>query len=108
MRRRHLTTLLVLFALSSPALAVITGGKDEPMEIRGLPSGSLPLANLHTRIAWWVWCGSKDCLPRDHIASLVTDGRLRSIDVVFDGLLAIINGTKESMESEVPVENHAG
>ena len=54
MRKRYLTTLLLVFAFASPALALITGGKDEPMKVRGLPSGSLPLANLNTRIAWWV------------------------------------------------------
>ena len=54
------------------------------------------------------WCGSKDCLSRDRIASLVSGGRLRGIDVVFDRPLAIINGTKESMENEVLVESDAG
>ena len=53
MPKRYITTLFLLFALSSTALAVIIGGKEEPMEVRGLPSGSLPLANLPTRIAWW-------------------------------------------------------
>ena len=53
MQTRYLTTLLLLFTFTSPAFALITGGKDEPMEVRGLPSGSLPLANLNTRIAWW-------------------------------------------------------
>lgn len=54
------------------------------------------------------WCGSKDCLSRDRIASLVSGGRLRGIDVVFDGPLAIINGTKKSIENEVLVESDAG
>ena len=53
MRKRCLTTLLLLFTFSSLAFALITGGKDEPKEVRGLPNGSLPLANLKTRIAWW-------------------------------------------------------
>jgi|GEM_PF-2487721 len=53
MQNRYLSTLLIVFTCASPALALITGGTDGPMEVRGLPSGSLPLANLNTRIAWW-------------------------------------------------------
>ncbi len=53
MPNRNPLALFLLFACSSSAFALITGGADEPMDIRGLPSGSLPLANLKTRIAWW-------------------------------------------------------
>jgi hypothetical protein len=53
MRKRCLTTLLCVFALTSPAFALITGGEGEPIKVRGFPGGSLPLANLKTRIAWW-------------------------------------------------------
>ncbi|QEG00601.1 Cna protein B-type domain protein [Stieleria maiorica] len=40
-------------AMASPASALITGGRDEPIKVQGLPEGALPLANLKTRIAWW-------------------------------------------------------
>ncbi|WP_182867415.1 carboxypeptidase-like regulatory domain-containing protein [Stieleria mannarensis] len=40
-------------AMASPANALITGGRDEPINVKGLPEGALPLANLKTRIAWW-------------------------------------------------------
>ena len=55
MRKRYLTAmhLVVVFVFASPAFARITGGKDAPMKDRGFPDGSLPLANLKTRIAWW-------------------------------------------------------
>ncbi len=53
MRGRFLTTMLFVFSLASPAFGVITGGKDEPMKVLGCPRGSLELANLPTRIAWW-------------------------------------------------------
>ncbi|MEO2015820.1 MAG: carboxypeptidase-like regulatory domain-containing protein [Fuerstiella sp.] len=53
MRRRYLMVLFLVPALASPAFALITGGKGEPTKVRGFPSGSLPLANLKTRIAWW-------------------------------------------------------
>lgn len=53
MRRIVITTVLFVVAFASPAFSMITGGKDEPMEVRGLPNGSLPLANLKTRVAWW-------------------------------------------------------
>jgi hypothetical protein len=55
MRTRYLTPLhlVVVFVFASPAFAVVTGGKDAPIKDRGFPNGSLPLANLKTRIAWW-------------------------------------------------------
>ncbi len=53
MRKLFLATLFLWFAFSSPAFALIFGGTDKPMADRGLPNGSLPLANLKTRIAWW-------------------------------------------------------
>ena len=54
------------------------------------------------------WCGSKDCLSRDRIANSVSGGGLPGIDVVFDEPLAIISGTKESMENKALVEGDAG
>jgi len=53
MNRQLLGTLLLVGTITSPASALITGGKAEPMTARGFPGGSLPLANLKTRIAWW-------------------------------------------------------
>ena len=44
------------------------------------------------------WCGSKDCLSRDAIASLVSNEGLPDVVVVFDELLATISGSKESTE----------
>ena len=53
MLRIFLIAFSLLAAMVTPASALITGGKDEPMKVQGLPEGSLPLANLKTRIAWW-------------------------------------------------------
>ena len=52
-----------------------------------------------TAIAYW--CGSKDCLSRDAIVSLVSNEGLPGITVVFDGLLATISGTKRTLKNEV-------
>jgi SAM-dependent methyltransferase len=55
------------------------------------------------------WCGSKDCLPRERIAGLVSSVDLPGIEVVFDGLLATISGTKKnSMENSAPMQVRAG
>jgi len=54
------------------------------------------------------WCGSKDCLPRQQIESLVADANLPGIEVVFDEPLAIIQGTKERGKDDMPVQSHAG
>lgn len=53
MPRIFLIAFSLLVAMVTPASALITGGKDEPLKVQGLPDGSLPLANLKTRIAWW-------------------------------------------------------
>ncbi|MCA9137370.1 MAG: carboxypeptidase regulatory-like domain-containing protein [Planctomycetales bacterium] len=53
MLKRHLTTILIALFFVSPALALITGGRTEPINVSGLPAGSEPLANLTSRIAWW-------------------------------------------------------
>ncbi|QDV41825.1 hypothetical protein Enr13x_16680 [Stieleria neptunia] len=53
MLRIFLIAFGLLVAMAAPASALITGGKDEPVKPTGLPDGSLPLANLKTRIAWW-------------------------------------------------------
>lgn len=53
MRKRHLAATLLILTITSPAFALITGGETEPLAVRGLPDGSLPLVNLNTRIAWW-------------------------------------------------------
>ena len=41
------------------------------------------------------WCGSKDCLSTEQITSLVPRGCLPGIELSFDGVLAIICGTKK-------------
>jgi len=42
------------------------------------------------------WCGSKDCLPRDEIAGVVSTTSLPGIEATFDGILAIISGVKKN------------
>ena len=41
------------------------------------------------------WCGSKDCLPRDHIAGLVSTASLPGIQTAFDDVLVTISGVKK-------------
>lgn len=53
MFKRQLNVVLIALFFVSPAFALITGGKSEPVQVPGLPDGSESLANLKTRIAWW-------------------------------------------------------
>ena len=41
------------------------------------------------------WCGSKDCLPRDHIARVVSTASLPGIEATFDDILVTISGVRK-------------
>jgi SAM-dependent methyltransferase len=47
------------------------------------------------------WCGSKDCLPRDEIACVVSTVSLPGIDVVFDDVLVTIGGVKNNAQGQL-------
>ena len=53
MLRFGVAVLFLASLLVTPAFGLITGGEGESVDFRGLPPGSLTLANLKTRIAWW-------------------------------------------------------
>ncbi len=50
---RHLIAMAVALLLATPSHALITGGKDEDVQVSNLPQGAIELANSDSRIAWW-------------------------------------------------------
>lgn len=52
-REFAITFCLLVGLVATPCFGMIRGGTTEPTTVQGLPAGSLPLANLDTRIAWW-------------------------------------------------------
>ena len=46
--------LSIMFLFSQAAMALISIGRDGPVEDHGWPVGSVEMANLPTRVSWWV------------------------------------------------------